>query len=104
MKIRRGDVVWIVGRDGRRRPGLVLTRDAAIDLLARVVVAPATRTIRGIPTEVRLGRDDGMPEDCALSMDNVRVVPKAALKRRITTLRGARLDEACEAMAYALGC
>lgn len=104
MRISRGDVFWIRDREGRRRPGLILTRDSAIPLLNRVVVAPATRTIRGIPTEVRADRADGMPADCAFSIDNIRVVPKSALTRRITTLDAARLDEACEAVAYALGC
>jgi len=102
--VRRGDVFWIVDREGRRRPGVVLTRDAAIGLLTRVVVAPATRTLRDIPTEVLLTRADGMPEDCAVSLDNIRVVPRAALRRRITSLRSERLDEICEALTYALGC
>ncbi|NNF63722.1 MAG: hypothetical protein HKN07_05620, partial [Acidimicrobiia bacterium] len=40
---------------------------------------PLTRTIRDIPTELRLGADDGMPTDCVASFDNLRVVPKAYL-------------------------
>jgi mRNA interferase MazF len=101
--IRRGDVFWIED-GGRRRPAAVLTRDSAIPLLNRVVVAPATRTIRDAPTEVRLGPADGMPDECVLSIDNIRVVPKKSLKRRITTLEPARLEEACDAIAYSLGC
>jgi len=62
-----------------RRPALVLTRTVAVPVLNRVVVAPATRTVRGIPTEVALDRGDGMPEACALSMDNLTVVAKGAL-------------------------
>lgn len=39
-----------------------------------------------------------------LAVDHVRVVPKAALKRRITTLSAEQLEETCEALSYALGC
>ena len=35
-------------------------------MLRTVLAVPATRTIRGIPSEVRIGPDDGMPDDCAL--------------------------------------
>lgn len=45
-----------------------------------------------------------MPDDCALSMDKLQNVPKRALKGRITTINGARLDEVCDALRYALGC
>lgn len=103
MKVRRGDVFWI-DEVGGRRPVCVLTRDSAIPLLHRVVVAPATRTIRGAPTEVRLGRADGMPEECVLSLDNIRVIPKRALKKRITAVSTERLEEVCEALSYAIGC
>ncbi len=101
--VRRGDVWWVKFGDGRR-PGLVLTRDAAIPLLHRVVVVPATRTIRGIPSEVALGPTDGMPETCVLSCDNIRVIGKSRLTRRITSLSPARLDEVCDALSYTLGC
>ena len=103
MVIRRGDVFWVKFRDGRR-PGAIITRDSAIDLLHRIAVVPATTTIRSSPTEVRLGTQDGMPTDCALTIDNVRVVPKAWLGGRITTLSPARLEEICDKLAYAFGC
>lgn len=100
----RGEVWWLEEPDAGRRPVCVLTRQEAIPVLRRVTVAPATRTVRGIPTEVRLGRDDGMPDDCALSFDNVRTVPQALLTERITTVPAARLRELCEALDRALGC
>ncbi|MBA2578509.1 MAG: hypothetical protein H0V05_18020 [Euzebyaceae bacterium] len=46
---------------------VVLTRDAAIPVLKRVTVATITRHIRGLPTEVVLDEDDGMPARCAVS-------------------------------------
>ncbi|MDQ3677127.1 MAG: type II toxin-antitoxin system PemK/MazF family toxin [Actinomycetota bacterium] len=65
----RGEVWWYELPDSGRRPGLILTRQAAIPVLSALLVAPATRTIRGIATQVRLGPEDGMPTECALSFD-----------------------------------
>ncbi len=73
-------------------------------MLNAVLVAPATRTIRGIPSEVRLGATDGMPTDCALSFDNLLTVPKALLVERITRLPEGRLGELCVALDAATGC
>ena len=103
MNIRRGDVYWL-SDSNRRRPVAVLTRQPALPLLSWITVVPATTTIRSIPTEVRLGPEDGMPRPCVLALDNIRVVPKQALKGRITSLSAARMDEVCGAMRYALGC
>ena len=100
----RGEVWWIEHPDAGRRPACVLTRQAAIPVLAAVLVAPATRTVRGIPTEVALTRDDGMPEDCALSLDNITSVPKALLTERIVALEEPRLTELCAALRAATGC
>ena len=100
----RGEVWWVEHPDAGRRPACVLTRQAAIPVLTSVLVAPATRTVRGIPTEVALGRADGMPDECALSFDNLTTVPKALLTARITALPEARLGELCAALRVATGC
>jgi mRNA interferase MazF len=102
--VNRGEVWWVEHPDVGRRPGCVLTRDAAIPVLRAVLVAPATRTVRGIPTEVALGRDDGMPEDCVLSFDQLTTVPKALLTERITSLPAAKVAEMCGALRAATGC
>ncbi len=81
-----------------------MTRSAAIPVLNRVAVVPATRTVRSIPTEVVLGPDDGMPDHCALSFDNIVTVPKAILTDRICALGPARLHEACQAWADVVDC
>jgi mRNA interferase MazF len=82
----------------------VLTRAGAIPVLRRVIVAPLTKTIREIPTEVRLGRDDGMPDDCVINFDNVQVTPRSLLTEPITSLSGPRMHEVCKALAIASGC
>lgn len=100
----RGEVWWLDHPDGGRRPACILTRQAAIAVLSALLVAPATRTVRGIPTEIALGREDGMPDDCALSFDNLGVVPKALLTERITRLGPAKLTELCAALEVATDC
>ena len=66
--------------------------------------APITRTIRGIPTEVRLAEEDGMPTECAVSLDNLRVVPKSHLVQRQCALSPERRLEACGALRTAVDC
>lgn len=100
----RGEVWWAEHPDAGRRPFLVLTREAAIPVLRRIVAVPATRTIRDVPTEVVLDEDDGLPERCALSFDNVTTLPKALFTERICRLDVERLAEACRALTIATGC
>jgi mRNA interferase MazF len=102
--VNRGEIWWVEDPDAGRRPHLVLTRQSTIPVLNAYLSVPATRTIRGIPTEVRLGTEDGMPEDCVLGLDNTTVVPKALFVERIAKLRGDRLQEVCAALAVASGC
>ena len=100
----RGEVWWYELPEVGRRPGLILTRQAAIPVLNALLIAPATRTVRHIPTQVQLGPEDGMPAECALIFDNLLTVPKALLTERITRLPPARLAELCAALSIAAGC
>jgi mRNA interferase MazF len=100
----RGDICWAETPGGGRRPYLVLTREPAVPVLNRLIAVPATRTVRGILTEVVLDKADGMPGECALSLDNVRTLPKEFLRERITTLSAERMSEVCRALAIATGC
>ncbi len=104
IALQRGQVWWGEIENVGRRPFLVMSRPAAIPVLNSVLAAPVTRTVRGIPTELPLGPDDGMPTDCAASFDNLKVVPKANLVDHICTLQPARLAEACTALRTAVNC
>ena len=95
---------WVEHPDAGRRPFLVLTRQAAVPVLNSLLAVPATRTIRQIPTEVVLDTADGMPEECALALDNVTLVPKELFRNRITRLSVERMTEVCRALALASGC
>lgn len=102
--MRRGEVWWHEPPHEKRRPVLILTRSEAIGSLNKLVVAPATGTIRGLVSEVPVGPDDGMPRDSAISLDNLTLVRKALLTGLITTLGSERMDEVCRALTYATGC
>lgn len=78
--MRRGEIYWAeLGPPAGRRPVLVLSRNAAIPVLSAVVVVPITRTIRDIASEVHLGKEEGLPEACVASCDNVLTLPKDVL-------------------------
>jgi mRNA interferase MazF len=76
----------------------------ALPRLRNIVVALVTRTVRGIETEVKIGQADGMPVECAVSLDNLRTVPRSLLTEPITKLDPARMGAACRALAHSAGC
>ena len=100
----RGEVWWAEHPIQGRRPFLVLTRQAAIPVVNKLTGAPATRTIRGIPSEVALSTDDGMPADCVLSFDNLAILSKSWFVEPICRLSPLRMVEACRALSVAMGC
>jgi mRNA interferase MazF len=80
-----------------------MSRDEAYSIKTRVTVVPLTRTVRGIPTEVRLGPADGLPKVGVANADEVVTIPVSELQGRITTLSKAKLSALEEAMLFALG-
>lgn len=102
--VARGDVWWYEDPRAGRRPFLILSRDEAIAVLNQVLAVPATRTIRDIPTEVRLSPDDGMQEGCLLSVDSVSLVRPALCTTLITRLGPPTMAPVCEALARATAC
>lgn len=102
--IKQGDV-WLLEQPGEKaRPCLVLTRDDALPLLTAITIAPLTSTIRDIPSEVRLGPDDGVRIESVASFDNVRSVSKGRLTRQLGRLAPGRWHEVCFAVRAAIAC
>lgn len=102
--MQRGEVRWYrFTKPDKRRPVVVLTRDSALSYLGEATVAPITRTIRNIPSEVVLGIADQMPGECAINLDHVQTVAKAKLGPVITTLSRDRMIEIRRALLFALG-
>jgi mRNA interferase MazF len=102
--VKRGDICWYAFRPpDKRRPVLILGRDEVSDVLAEVIVAPATRTVRGLATEVPVGPDDGMPTECVLNFDHVALARKDRIGGRICTLPDGRWTEVRAALLAACG-
>src|SRR3990172_87226 len=95
---RQGEVWWAETED-KRRPVLVVTRSDAVPVLRWVVVAPITRTMRDIRTEIRLGTDDGLTEDCVASFDNLQTLRRALLTQRVADTSPSRRAQICSALA-----
>jgi mRNA interferase MazF len=99
---RQGEVWWAEIED-KRRPVLVVTRSEAVEVLTGIVVAPISRTVREIPTEIALGSDEGLSVNCAASFDNLQRIRRSALTERAGEL-GARRAELCGALGALADC
>lgn len=98
----QGEVWWAEAHD-KRRPVMVVTRSTAVPVLTWIVVAPVTRTVRSIPTEIPLGPEEGLAYDCAASFDNLQPIRRSFLIERIGTA-GRRHAEICDALAALADC
>ena len=104
-RINRGEIwLYSFSRPDKRRPVLVLTRQEVIDLLHTVMVAPVTSAIRGAPSEVVVGIEEGLKHPSAINLDHVQTVEKEALKSFVGSLTKTKLDKVCEALSIAVGC
>jgi len=100
--VSRGDVYDVDWPGLGVRPVVIATREAAIPYLSNVVVVLVTTRVRGLRTEVGLGRAQGLLEGSVANCDNLLTVPKAALARRRGTLGPERLRLLDEALRTAL--
>jgi mRNA interferase MazF len=102
--MKRGEVRWYkFTHPDKKRPVLILTRNSIIEYLGEVTVAPLTTTIRNIPSEVQLGKNDGLVTDCAVNCDHIQTVSKVKLGGLITTLQPSKMSEVKQAVFFALG-
>ena len=101
--MKRGEVRWYKFQPpDKNRPVLILTRDSILEYLGEVTVAPITSTIRDIPSEVFLSKEEGMPKDCAINCDHIQTVSKEKIGSRITTLSSEKMNQVREAILFAL--
>ena len=101
--MKRGEVRWFNFRSpDKKRPIVILTRDAILEYLGEVTVAPITSTIRSIPSEVLLSTEDGMKNNCAINCDHIQTVSKSKVGSLITTLSNDKLTDLRSAICFAL--
>jgi mRNA interferase MazF len=102
--VRRGEVWWArLPLPAGRRPVVLVSRDAAYAVRSAVTIVEVSTKARGIPSEVPLGRRDGLPRRCVANADNVVTIPKAVLEERIAALGSDRLAELDRALRFSLG-
>ena len=102
--MRRGQVWWAdLPPPFGRRPVLLLSRNSAYRVRDLIIVAPITTRIRGIPAEVPLGPDDGLPRACTVNLDSIYTVSKRTVQRHIASLGPEKLQDVEEAIHFALG-
>jgi mRNA interferase MazF len=101
--MKRGEIRWYKFKaPDKKRPVLILTRDFILDYLGEVTVAPITTTVRDIPSEVFLTKQDGMKRDCAINLDHIQTVSKGKIESLITALSADKLQQVSDAIQFAL--
>jgi len=101
--MKRGEVRWYKFKQpDKKRPVVILTRNSILEYLGEVTIAPITSTIRDIPSEVLLSRQDGMHNDCAINCDHIQTVSKSNVGSMITSLSKEKLSEVRDAVNFAL--
>ena len=101
--MKRGDVRWYkFNTPDKKRPVVILTRNSVLDYLGEVTVVPITSTIRDIPSEVLLSKEDGMNNDCAVNCDHIQTVSKYKIGLLIITLSKEKLFQIRNAICFAL--
>lgn len=102
--MQRGEIWWAeLPAPVGRRPVVLLSRNEAYAVRGLVIVAPITSRIRRIPTEVALGRADGLPRRCVANLDTVTTIPKRALTKRLASLAPEKLEAVERALCFAVG-
>ena len=103
--VSRGEIwLYTFKPPDKRRPVLILTRPDAIRWLNTVMVAPITSSIRGAPSEVLVGIEEGLKGDSAVNLDHVQTVPKQNLQHFIDGVSPEKMAAVCRALAIAVAC
>ena len=101
--MKRGEVWWArLPSPAWRRPVVLVSRDASYAVRAAVTVVEVSRTIRGIPSEVPLGKREGLTKRCVANADNLVTIPKAWLESRIGLLSSEKIEALDEALSFAI--
>lgn len=102
--MKRGEVWWAyLAEPHGKRPVVLLSRNESYNVRSHVIVAVVTRTMRNIPVEVALGKEDGLPKDCVVTLDSIVTIHKDLLKEKIASLGPHKINEINRAIVFSLG-
>ena len=101
--MKRGEVWWAdLPKPIGRRPVMLLSRDEAYQVRNAVTVAEVTQTIRNIPVEVPLSKEDGLMRKCVVNLDTIITIKKSLLTERISSLKQEKINSINEAIKFAI--
>lgn len=83
---------------------MVLTRPSLLKVLHTVTVAAITSTLRGAPTEVAAGPDEGLKQVSCINLTNVFTVRQSELRNYVGSVSAQKMREVCHALNIACGC
>lgn len=103
--LNRGEI-WLLdlSRPDKRRPVLILSRTSLVGLLHTVTVAAITSTLRGAPTEVELGLDEGLKQTSCVNLCNLFTVRKSQLRHFVGSVGHEKMREICRSLLIACAC
>jgi len=104
-RLNRGEI-WLLHRPrpDKRRPVVVLARPSLIEALHTVTVAAVTSTMRGAPTEVQVGIEEGLKRTSCVNLCNVFTVRQSELTRFVGAVGPRKMRAICRALAIACDC
>jgi mRNA interferase MazF len=103
--LKRGSIwMYKFKKPDKMRPVLILSRQDVIGLIDTVIVAPITRTIYGVPSEVIIGINHGLKHDSAVNLDHIQTVSASKLTRYIGSLDKQMMAKVCFSLMIATGC
>ncbi len=100
----RGEV-WLARVGRKKRPVLVLTRTAVLDVRSLVTVAEISTSARGLAAEVAIDHVEvGLNRESVINCDGLHTVAQSTLTARVGEVDDTTLERVCAAVSYALGC
>ena len=102
--MKRGELWWArLALPAGRTPVVLVSREAAYAVRLSVTVAEVSTVVRAIPSEVALGKRDGMPRPCVINTDNLVTIPRTLLESKIASLSAVKLEQLDLALRFSLG-
>ena len=102
--MRRGEVWWAdLPLSIGTRPVVLLSRNEAYDIRSHVTFALVSTTIRNIPVEVILTKEDGLAKLSAVNLDSIYTFHKRHIKKRICQLKPEKISQINRVIRFALG-
>jgi mRNA interferase MazF len=100
----RGEVWWAeLPEPVGRRPVVLVSRHEPYAVRGSVAVVEVTTVVRGLATEVRLGKREGLRRSCVANADALHAIAKSRLSRRIGRLDAERLAVLDDALRFSSG-